>query len=82
MDVLGHLGGDLAGKVGADTGDERGREDGAGLENVRGGWRGDTIRRDRPLVRGGVQKREPPFLCCGCRGLRSDAKACKIGQGG
>ncbi len=34
LDIGRHLGGDLAGKVGADAGDERGGDDAAGLQDV------------------------------------------------
>ena len=37
IDILRHLRGDLARKVGSDAGDQRGRDDGAGLQN-RGGF--------------------------------------------
>ena len=34
VDVLRDLGGDLAGQIGADAGDQRGRNDGAGLHDI------------------------------------------------
>ena len=43
IDILRHLRGDLAGQIGADAGDERRRDDGAGLQDIGRGLLGETI---------------------------------------
>jgi hypothetical protein len=50
IDVLGDLGGDLPRQVGSDPGDQGGRNDRAGLDNITG-WRiGEPIRADGPAL--------------------------------
>jgi hypothetical protein len=51
IDRFRHLGGDLAGQIGADAGDERGRDDGARLHNIRARPWLQPVRTDGAFVR-------------------------------
>ena len=82
IDVLRHLRGDLARQVGADAGDERGRDDGARLEHIGRRGRGDAIGRDGAAVGGRIEEGELPILR-GRRGrLRSEAEPGEVRHGG
>ena len=50
VDRLRHLGGDLARKIGTNAGDERGRDDRAGLHDIGRGLGFEPVRTDRALV--------------------------------
>src|SRR5262252_1520877 len=56
IDVLGHLCGDLAGKIGTNAGDEYGRNHSAGLDHVAGSRIFQAIGADRLAIDGAIEE--------------------------
>ena len=74
VDGAGHLRGQLPWQVGAEAGDECGRDHRAGLEHVRTGWGANAVRADgAPIDVAGRNASPRPSGCVGSSGALAAA---------